>query len=576
MNRLKYKILFVLVTILLVTIGTNNFLSGYFFKQEYGKAIEKEMYHIGGNVSQQLVRIISLGINIKDIFEFNEICREIITKYPEVSYALVFDHDGNLLYHGGTQRPQHVQLDMTEFNLALGNSMETPIDITVDGNNYYAALVPIQNEVSSVQGAVIIAVSEDYITSKTNKLIYYSVLQSVLFFMVSLFLLVTILSRWVTKPLHKIMVIMTDAGAGNLDARVDISSKDEFGVLGQTLKQMLIKIKELIQSQERATQLQLEYVSEQERTRLSDSLRHAMYTLSSTLDVNKAQQLALENLLSFVHFNRASLWIYENDKLEMKILKEVGGIAAELQMDQFHAYFEQILQDEQSKLSHFNSSDYFVMVIPFHFQRKIIGMVVLEREQTEFERSEGDLALTYISQANIAIANALMYEQMETMAVTDELTGMFNRRYFYQLTEQEFELTRRYKRPMSIVLFDIDHFKQINDQYGHLFGDEVLRHLKEIITEAIQSKHVMARFGGEEFIVLLPNIDGLAAQEVAERMRRKVLEHAFQTDTRSHKITISLGVTELNEEDNIESLLQRVDEALYMAKAEGRNRVILK
>ncbi|WP_199621634.1 diguanylate cyclase [Paenibacillus alkalitolerans] len=575
MNRLKYKIILLLVTILLITIGTNNFISGYIFKQEYGKAVEKEMFQLGGVVKQQLERILSLGLDIKDIYQFDEICREVAAKNPEVSYVFVFDNTGDLLFRSGSEKPDSITFDNALYKEALESGKETHIGISVENKNYYAALMPVADDANAVQGAVLIAVSSEYIADKTKKLIYYSVLQSFLFFMVSLILLITILTNWVTKPLQAITAIMADAGAGNLNARVKIRSNDEFGALGETLNQMLSKIKELMQSQERATQLQMENVFERERSRLSESLRQALYSLSSTLDEHKVQRLAMEHLKDFVRFSRASLWIYDNGSPELKALHVCDGNMPEMDLDIIHACYRQLVKRGQPVVSHLNGENDSIMAVPIRLHSKLIGMAILEREDRDFEQSEVELALTYTSQAGIAIDNAMMYRQMEKMAVTDELTGMYNRRHFYQLAQQEIELAREHRKPLSVILFDIDYFKQINDRYGHLIGDEVLRRLASTIADVLPAKQIIARFGGEEFVVLLPETDGQAGHRVAERMCRKVFEYVFQTDKGPLQISISLGVAELLGEDSIEMLLHRADEALYAAKAQGRNRAVI-
>ncbi|MDL4840601.1 diguanylate cyclase [Aquibacillus rhizosphaerae] len=576
MNKLNNKILLVLITILLITIGTNNLVSGLFFNQEYGKAIEKEMFYIGGGIKQQLERILSLGINMEDIFKFDEICRDVVRKNPEVSYAFVFDRNGNMLFHGDEEKPTITEWNEEEYEQALRSNHESQMEISVDGKDYNSAVVPVVNEMNTVQGAIIISVSNDYIADKTKKLIYYSILQAVLFFATSLILLATILRRWVTSPLHNITTIMNNAGAGNLNVRVNIKSNDEFRLLGNTLNQMLMKIKELMHAQEKATQIQMEYVSEQERSRVSELLRDAMYTLSSTLDVHKVQRFVLEHLKEFVKYDRASLWMYENDRLVMQTWMDVDDSLPEISDADLCSYSERLERGGQSILLECDNQDNFMLVTPLRLRGNLIGIVLLEREGFEFEQNEVDLVLSYISQAIVAMDNAMMYFKMEKMAVTDELTGMYNRRYFYKLVQEEYEVVQMSKEPMAVILFDIDYFKKINDRYGHFAADEVLRGLATIMADTITSYHSIARFGGEEFVLLLAKTNGQGAEQVAETIRKKVSEHTFSTMQGDINISVSLGVAELKREDNVQSFLQRADEALYIAKEDGRNRVVFK
>ncbi|MDG5790103.1 diguanylate cyclase [Evansella sp. AB-P1] len=575
MNRLKNKILLVLITILLITIGTNNFLNGYFFNQEYSKAIERELFLIGGSLKQQLERILSLGINIEDIFLFEEICREVVEEYPEVSYALVFNKHGDLLFHSENEEIQKVHVDKSTFENALQNNEGALIDISIEGKELDAALVPVIDG-NIVQGAVVIVVVDAYISQLTNKIIHYSVIQFVLFFTVSLILLVVFLSIWVTTPLNNIMKTMANAGSGNLNARVKLKSKDEFGMLGSKLNRMLDKIKELMASQEKAAQFQLEYVSERERSRISESLRQAMYNLNSTLDESKVQQLILDQLMEFVNYSNASIWIYEKNDLEKIVSchKEENSYRAELEKQELDSIFLNLKVKEKQVLT-FNKDDFNYMIIPFKLYSNVRGMVVLQRME-EFVQSDIDIALAYTSQANIAMDNAIIYRKMEMMAITDELTGVYNRRHFYTKAQEAFEYIHAGQEQTSIILFDIDYFKRINDQYGHPVGDEVLRTIPSILNKSISDDHILARFGGEEFVMLLPKVGRYEVSRIAEIIRKEMQNHVFKLNKESFNVTISVGVTEILKEDTMDTLLKRVDEALYEAKELGRNRVVLK
>ncbi|MFA9557681.1 diguanylate cyclase [Evansella sp. AB-rgal1] len=577
MNKLKNKILLVLVAILLVTIGSNNLVSGFFFSKEYSKSMEREMYLIGHDVKKQLERILSLGININDVFQFEEICKEVVEKYPEVSYAFVFDRNGKLLFHSNSKEIPQVEFNRDIFDTALENNLESPIDIVVGNKSYSAAIVPVLNDVNVERGAVIIAVPEDYISEKTDELFWYSVLQGVFFFAVSLLLLATILAYWVTNPLKKILLTMSDVRKGNLDARVTIQSKDEFGMLGDSLNQMLTKIRDLMQEQERANKLQIEYASEKERSRISELLRHAMYMISSTLDESKVQRLILEHLKQIVPYCRASLWMYKNGDIEWIISSEAKCMEEEVSESKIQTYIKQLKQDSHPIIvKQGDQKNNYTMVVPIYLHDSFVGMVLLERKEIDYSKSESEIALTYISQANIAIDNAIMYRKMEKMAVTDELTGLYNRRYFYRKAKEEFENAREFGDPFCLILFDVDYFKKINDQYGHFVGDEILRKFANIVKDTILSGHVLARFGGEEFVLLMAKTTVEEAIHFAENLRLTIANHLFETEKGKLQISLSIGVTESQEGDKVEDILHRTDEALYSAKEAGRNCVVVK
>lgn len=166
-------------------------------------------------------------------------------------------------------------------------------------------------------------------------------------------------------------------------------------------------------------------------------------------------------------------------------------------------------------------------------------------------------------------------EELEKLATTDALTQVWNRRHLMSLGEHEINRAKRYNRQLSLLMIDIDHFKKINDTYGHAIGDKVLKTLAQIIVKSMRSADQFGRFGGEEFIAFLPESDSKAAKLVAERIR-EILENlvisAPETDL---KVTVSIGVATYQNDPTIETVIKRADDALYQAKNQGRNRVVV-
>ena len=162
----------------------------------------------------------------------------------------------------------------------------------------------------------------------------------------------------------------------------------------------------------------------------------------------------------------------------------------------------------------------------------------------------------------------LLGEQLEEMAYTDSLTGIYNRLHFSHLLDSEIDKAKRYGEQLSIIFFDIDHFKQVNDTYGHPAGDTVLKEIAKVISDANRSSDIFARYGGEEFIILTTFTNIKGAVEHAQRLRHDIEQHHFQTEN----VTASFGVTEFDpSSDDHKSLLERADKALYKAKSDGRN-----
>lgn len=175
-------------------------------------------------------------------------------------------------------------------------------------------------------------------------------------------------------------------------------------------------------------------------------------------------------------------------------------------------------------------------------------------------------------------------ELYRQLAITDPLTGIFNRRHFYQLANSELQRTCRYCRPLAVIMIDIDYFKRVNDTYGHAAGDQVLQALAGLVHEGLRAVDIFARYGGEEFIVLLPETDLRAVRLIAERLCRKVAETPLPIEPNHINITISIGAIAFapsaqpfpsSKKETLDQLIDLADKALYEAKKAGRNRVCI-
>jgi diguanylate cyclase (GGDEF)-like protein len=164
--------------------------------------------------------------------------------------------------------------------------------------------------------------------------------------------------------------------------------------------------------------------------------------------------------------------------------------------------------------------------------------------------------------------------ELRRLASTDELTGIANRRYFFKAAERAISSSRRYRRPLSLAIFDIDHFKQINDRHGHPMGDEVIKAVATIAQRCIRTSDFVARIGGEEFGLLLPELTGASAIEACERLRQAIEQGVAASPIGPvQHVSVSVGVTEARDE-SLDAAISRADQALYAAKDGGRNRVV--
>lgn len=162
--------------------------------------------------------------------------------------------------------------------------------------------------------------------------------------------------------------------------------------------------------------------------------------------------------------------------------------------------------------------------------------------------------------------------ELEKLSATDRLTGAWNRAHFDKTIAIELSRSVRYLQPLALIFFDIDHFKRVNDSYGHAVGDVVLRELVKVVRDNIRSSDMLFRWGGEEFVILAPSTSYLSAASLAETLRAKIEQHAIET---VGHITISLGVAEHISDESENACLQRADAAMYAAKNGGRNRVVV-
>ena len=164
--------------------------------------------------------------------------------------------------------------------------------------------------------------------------------------------------------------------------------------------------------------------------------------------------------------------------------------------------------------------------------------------------------------------------QLDVLATTDDLTGLHNRRHFMSVIEAEWDRAKRYGSTASLLLIDVDHFKLVNDTHGHLCGDELLRRIAAATAELLRQPDVLARFGGEEFMVFLPHTDTLGAVDVAERIRERIKAMVLDWQGRQVTASVSIGVAPMRTEmPSLDFLLHEADTALYTAKADGRDRV---
>lgn len=211
------------------------------------------------------------------------------------------------------------------------------------------------------------------------------------------------------------------------------------------------------------------------------------------------------------------------------------------------------------------------MALPLLSEGMTIGVLTITGAETEHAESLSILA----EQLSLELKKINLYERVQELAITDGLTGIYVRRHFIERLNEEIARSKRHKLKLSMLMIDLDHFKQCNDTYGHLVGDMVLKDIARIMKEHVRQVDLIGRYGGEEFVIALPDTDKNSALNVAERIRSSVEKHRFRAYDETISMMISIGVATFPEDgEETAALIDRADQALYKAKEEGRNRVV--
>lgn len=579
MNSLGPRLWFILSVILLLTVGSSHAIDAFYSQQEYRRAIQRDMIHTCYTISMLLENESSTGVHIQDADVYKPVMDQISSLFPNISHVLIFDPKQQLVVHSG--EPAVKTVAFVSPLQPLDTSVERPVqaaNIKINDQLHRSVSLPVYDTTTGDQMAsVVIAVPKPLINQNIAKIIITHAVKGALFFLLSVLLIRYVLTRWVARPLSSLITVMKKAGEGDLDARARAGTNSAFSILGHQLNTLLDQVNELMESKQEASKLQIQYAQEQERRRLQEQLRHSIYTINSTLDEHEVIEQTFKQMINFTRFDRASIWIYDDNKmlniLAMNTTDEKSGLP-DIDTERIRTICSNFATAPETEYVMEQIGQVHLFVVPTILRHQPAGAIILERLDKPFEESEIEYTLTFISQSGIAISNAMMYKQMAQMAVTDELTQLYNRRYFYQLVEQAFEYAREYDEPLSVTIFDIDYFKELNDRYGHFVGDEVLRSFAERLREISPLGSIVARFGGEEFICLMPNTDADQAGTIAEQMRDQIASTQFETAAGLISVTMSIGVSMMRPTDNLDTFLQRADEALYRAKEGGRNRIV--
>jgi diguanylate cyclase (GGDEF)-like protein len=435
-------------------------------------------------------------------------------------------------------------------------------DVTVDGTLYRAATYRVPGFGNATVGVTLLE-GKDQTTSdvQRSRLLAGGIL---LGFFILAFTFAVLVSRSLQRQIDSFLVAARRLGSGDFATHVPTSGRDEFAQLGQEFNKMSRQL------EERLAELGLE------RARLQEAMRRIGETFASNLDRDALLEIVVRTAVDGVgaETGRAAVRPRGGGQLEeVALVGSVDGLEDVLRVVEARAM-------QSGEPSEAQLDDAVALSHPLRSREgggEVAGLVSIARPERAFSAAETDLFHYLAGQAEVSIENVGLHETVERQAVTDELTGLSNRRRFQEAMQAEIERSRRFGQPLGLVMLDIDDFKQVNDRYGHVQGDVVLKEVARVLRESSREIDEPARYGGEELAVVLPGTDLQGAYNLAERVRSGIeaLHLPLLDGEGTLQITASCGVATLpGSAYDMRSLIEAADEALYKAKRTGKNKTV--
>lgn len=344
---------------------------------------------------------------------------------------------------------------------------------------------------------------------------------------------------------------------------VNVDSEDEIGHTAQAFNNLVETLFESIETE--------------------DALDKFTRLMGSQIAVRDLTERALQQLMNLTESAAGAVVIEKEGQLEVTVSQGIRDVESILLSDHVKSVFRNerrvllTIPDEvyvEGVLTDFRPQE--VILDPILYKEVVLGLIVLASSKTFTKAALKRLNLFSQSLA-LALHNALLFDRLERLAALDPLTGVYNRRFGTTRLREEFGRTLRTNAHLGVLMLDIDHFKQVNDTYGHLTGDRVLQRLAKIARSVMREGDILVRYGGEEFLAILPGASRNDVAKVANRLNRMVAESNIMEGEVVIQVTVSIGGVSYPENDvaNEIELVERADQALYKAKESGRNCVVM-
>ncbi|VAX24133.1 hypothetical protein MNBD_NITROSPINAE03-908 [hydrothermal vent metagenome] len=314
----------------------------------------------------------------------------------------------------------------------------------------------------------------------------------------------------------------------------------------------------------------------------------------NVLDIDTMAEAIKNELGELVTADRFSVFTTDKDGGHFRLIahnheeNEMDGL--EMDFDKSPLMAEALRRMEEVSESDFSSSrfttdvkrdkytDDYALCLPLQAGSELLGVLNINGNSNGFfDNLEFNFVALIAEILSASLKNLRQLELLRHLAITDGLTSLLNHRVFHERLSSEFDRSKRFKQPLSLMMADIDFFKKVNDTYGHPVGDQILKAIADKLKAHLRTVDVVARYGGEEYAMLLPQTDAGMARVVAERIRTDIESESFATDKGKLKVTVSLGIcdTTAGDFDSGAQLLSKADEALYKAKNGGRNQTVI-
>ncbi len=375
--------------------------------------------------------------------------------------------------------------------------------------------------------------------------------------------IIVITNRRILRPIQSLGEIATHIGKGDLKTPITVGGLEEINLLAKNMDEMREKLRTASQMQTALVNLsQCHLKATEEEKAIECAVRAAARVLeadySAIVLLDSEGRLILKAIWGIATKPLKGIELERGDKSQTGYTVLQG---------------EPILVQDYSKLTEFTAPP---LISKYKIASGLSGAMLAHSKTRHHFKQDAVSKLSLIAnQTALTVDRIRLHEETRQFAFTDELTGLYNRRHFIQLAEKEVNRAVRYRHPQALIMFDLDHFKQVNDTYGHPAGDQVLKTAASLTRRELRDVDLLGRYGGEEFIILLPETGRRGARATAERLRKRIAQTQMDVAKEKISITISLGVSILSPDcNNLIQLIAVSDKALYIAKETGRNKTI--